>query len=92
MVVFWFRDVVLLLSSVNLRERDAMRPASKLGEIGEVSLRGGRLSSPLAGRGLSVVPLLAWLVPGWLSCATAGEAPWHLSCGAPAAWLACTAP
>ena len=49
---------VLLLFSVSQRERDAMLLASELGEVYGGSARGGRLSSPLAGRGLSVVPLL----------------------------------
>ena len=86
-----YRRVVLSLYSSSQRERDAMLLASKLGEVGVAPIRGGRLPSPLAGRGLLVVPLRAWLVPGWLSCTTVGEAPWYLSCGAPAAWLAYTA-
>ena len=74
--------------SFNQRERDAMLLASKLGEVYGGSARGGRLSSPLAGRGLSVGPLLAWLVLGWLSCTTVGEALRHPTCGALAVWLA----
>ena len=74
--------MVLLLFSVSQRERDAMLLASELGEVEEGPARDGRLSSPLAGRGLLVGPLLAWLVLGWLSCTTAGEALRHPTSGA----------
>ena len=88
MVVSKYLRAVLLLFSVSQRERDAMLLASKLGEVGEAPIRGGRLSSPLAGRGLPAGPLLAWLVPGWMSCTTVGEALRHPTCGALAVWLA----
>ena len=72
MVVMKYLRAVLLLFSVSQRERDAMLLASELGEVEEGSARDGRLSSPLAGRGLSVGPLLAGLLHDQRACATAG--------------------